>query len=92
MMTETLLILTIESQHNHLFVRLMFSPYFMQSSGLGYISFFVLIGSSIINNSNFILLPSLHRKKSDKSLKFLYRGAGKELMEYAPKKENLETE
>ena len=76
-MMETLLILTIESQHNHLFVRLMFSPYFMQSSGLGYIYIYIF----------FFLL-----KKSDKSFKLLYRGAGKELMEYAPKKENLETE
>ena len=65
MMTETSVILTLESQYNHFFVRIMFLPYFMQSFGLGCF-FFLLMDSTIIKNFktrfsiSFILLPSLH--------------------------------
>ena len=85
MMMETLLILTIESQHNHLFVRLMFSSYFMQSAGLGYFLFFLLMDSTIINNfktrSPFFLFSCLPytEKKSDKSSSFCREGQGKSL-------------
>ena len=59
MMTETLVVLTIECQHNNLFVRLMFSSYFMQSSGLGYFFFYWWTAQLLKHVSPFLLFSRL---------------------------------